>query len=75
MKRTPMTTKSKSRKPRSPKPAQPNDIEESIRRRAYELYRQHGRVDGFAMDDWLQAEGEILGAHKQQKVKAAKGSK
>ena len=37
MKRTPMTTKSKSGKPRSPKPAQPNDIEESIRRRAYLL--------------------------------------
>ena len=75
MKRTPMTTKSKSRKPRSPKPAQPNDIEERIRRRAYELYEQRGRIEGFALDDWLQAEGEILGAQKQQKIKAAKGSK
>ena len=74
MKRTPMTTKSKSRKPRSPKPAQPNDIEESIRRRAYELYEQRGRIEGFALDDWLQAEREILGAQKQRKVKAAKGS-
>ncbi len=74
MKRTPMTTKSKSRKPRSPKPAQPNDIEESIRRRAYELYEQRGRIDGFALDDWLQAEREILGAHKHRKVKAVRGS-
>jgi DUF2934 family protein len=74
MKRTPMTTKSKSRKPRSPKPAQPNDIKESIRRRAYELYEQRGRVEGFALDDWLQAEREILGAQKQRKVKAARGS-
>ena len=64
MKRTPMTIKSKSRKSRSPKAAQPNDIEESIRRRAYELYEQRGRVDGFALDDWLQAEGEILGTAK-----------
>jgi hypothetical protein len=74
MKRTPMTTKSKSRKPRSPKPAQPNDIEESIRRRAYELYEERGRVDGFALDDWLQAEAEILGRQKGQKVKAARGA-
>jgi hypothetical protein len=69
-----MTAKSKSRKPRSPKPAQPNDIEESIRRRAYELYEQRGRVEGFALDDWLQAEGEILGAQKQGRVKAARRS-
>ena len=69
-----MTTKSKSRKPRSPKPAQPSYIEESIRRRAYELYEQRGRVEGFALDDWLQAEGEILGAQKQGRVKAARGS-
>jgi Protein of unknown function (DUF2934) len=75
MKSTPMTTKSKSRKPRSPKPAQPNDTEESIRRRAYELYEQRGRIEGFALDDWLQAEREILGAQKQRKVRAAKGSK
>jgi len=74
MKRTPMTTKSKSRKPHSPKPAQPNDIEESIRRRAYELYEQRGRIEGFALDDWLQAEAEILGKQKGQKVKAARGA-
>jgi hypothetical protein len=69
-----MTAKPKSRKPRSPKPAQPNDIEESIRRRAYELYEQRGRIDGFTLDDWLEAEREILGAQKQPKVKAARGS-
>jgi hypothetical protein len=66
-----MTTKSKSRKPRSPKPAQPNDIEESIRRRAYELYEQRGRIEGFALDDWLQAEREILGAGRPRKAKKA----
>ena len=70
-----MKAKSKSRKPRSPKPAQPNDIKESIRRRAYELYEQRGKVDGFALYDWLQAEREILPVQKQQKVKAPKGSK
>jgi hypothetical protein len=70
-----MTAKSKSGKPRSPKPDFSSDIGERIRQRAYELYQQRGRVEGFALDNWLQAETEILGAQKQQKVKAAKGSK
>jgi len=38
----------------------PGDLEEKIRRRAYELYQQRGRVDGHALDDWLQAQAEIL---------------
>ena len=69
-----MTAKQKSLEPRSLKPNLPNNAEERIRRRAYELYEQSGREDGFALDDWLQAEGEILGAQKQRKVKAARGS-
>ena len=69
-----MRTKSKSRRPRSPKPAQPNDIEECIRRRAFELYEQRGRIDGFALDDWLQAEREILGVQNKRKAKAARSS-
>jgi hypothetical protein len=32
---------------------------EQIRRRAYELYEQRGRQDGFHEQDWLQAESEI----------------
>jgi hypothetical protein len=35
------------------------DFEELIRRRAYELYELRGRVDGFAQEDWLQAEREL----------------
>jgi len=69
-----MTPKSKFREPRSGKANLPSDIEERIRRRAHELYEERGRVDGFALDDWLQAEAEILGAQKQRKGKAAKGS-
>jgi hypothetical protein len=70
-----MTAKSKSREPRSQRTDLPNDIEERIRQRAHVLYEQRGRIEGFALDDWLQAEAEILGAQKQQKVRAAKGSK
>jgi len=51
------------------------ELQERIRRRAHELYEQRGKVDGFALEDWRQAEAEILGAQKQQKVNAAKGSK
>ena len=37
------------------------NIEERIRRRAYELYEERGREEGHALDDWLQAEAEITG--------------
>jgi len=69
-----MTAKAKSREPRSGNLNLPSDTEERIRRRAYEFYEQRGRGDGLALDDWLQAEAEILGMQKGQKVKAAKGA-
>lgn len=33
--------------------------EEAIRQRAYELYERRGRLDGYAVDDWLTAEAEL----------------
>ena len=33
--------------------------EEEIRRRAYELYEERGRQDGFAEEDWIRAEEEV----------------
>jgi len=36
------------------------ESEEQIRRRAYELYEERGRVDGFADQDWQQAEQELV---------------
>jgi hypothetical protein len=36
--------------------------QEQIQLRAYKLYVEHGRKDGLALDDWLQAEAEILGS-------------
>ncbi len=35
------------------------ELQEQIRRRAYELYEQRGKEDGHELDDWLQAESEI----------------
>lgn len=37
------------------------NMEEEVRRRAYELYEQRGRQDGMAEEDWLRAEAEVLG--------------
>jgi hypothetical protein len=31
-----------------------------IAKRAYELHVERGRRDGYALDDWLEAEHEIL---------------
>ena len=35
-----------------------DELEERIRLRAYELYEKRGKRDGYAVDDWLQAEAE-----------------
>jgi len=35
-------------------------LEHEIRIRAYELYKRRGARDGRALDDWLQAEYEVL---------------
>ncbi len=47
----------------------PIEREEQIRRRGYEFYEARGREHGHELDDWLQAEAEILG--KKQKATAA----
>jgi hypothetical protein len=35
-------------------------VERKIELRAYELYDQRGRAEGQALDDWVNAEAEIL---------------
>jgi len=37
-----------------------SDLQEQTRRRAYELYEQRGRAEGHEIDDWLQAESELI---------------
>ena len=39
--------------------AEPKTFEDQIRRRAYELYEDRGREDGYELEDWLRAEEEI----------------
>jgi len=40
-------------------------LEERIRLRAYELYVERGNESGSELDDWVQAEEEVLQAQEQ----------
>lgn len=42
-------------------------IEQRIRVRAYELFEQRGRVEGFDQEDWARAEAEILAKFERGK--------
>lgn len=46
----------------------PFSLEEEIRRRAYELYKQRGPSSGSETDDWLVAEREILGRYQEHRA-------
>jgi hypothetical protein len=45
-------------------------LQEEIARRAYELYEARGYVDGFDVEDWLQAEQDIVGSTPASKAVA-----
>lgn len=36
-----------------------HNVEDDIRKRAYDLYCERGKKDGHALDDWLRAEAEV----------------
>ena len=37
-----------------------HDLRARISERAYALYEEHGREDGHALEDWLEAEQQVL---------------
>lgn len=47
---------------------------EEIRFAAYQLYLERGSLDGFADEDWLQAERELLEGREAQQKARAKGA-
>lgn len=53
-----MQNPSTSNKPKTHQ-SDSTELEEQIRRRAYELYEQRNRTEGHDMDDWLQAKSEL----------------
>lgn len=44
----------------------PINVEEEIRRRAYEIYMQRGCTPGQDHSDWIEAEREIMARYTQQ---------
>ncbi len=46
-----------------------HEVEEHIRRRAYEIYEQRGREEGRHLEHWLQAEQELLGKQSEKRAK------
>jgi hypothetical protein len=48
--------------PPNPSVELPDELEEAVRRRAYEIYEERARsgMESNAEQDWLQAEAEIL---------------
>jgi hypothetical protein len=50
-----------------------SELQEQIRRRAYELYEQGGRSDGHELEDWLQAEWEGLRRRRGQQPHRTSG--
>ena len=44
------------------------EVQEAVSLRAYEIYQSRGCANGCDMDDWLQAENEILGALTEPKA-------
>jgi len=56
-----VTPRSTSEPTRTQSELRAPDIEEQIRRRAYELHEERGNQHGHDVDDWLQAESELIG--------------
>jgi hypothetical protein len=64
-KEPPKRKSSRSIQKQEPAPRQPvspcDDLQARIAQRAYELHAERGYEEGHALDDWLEAEREILG--------------
>jgi hypothetical protein len=56
----PPTRRLEVAKPEPRKNVVPINLEDEIRRRAYELYQQRGSSAGHEAEDWLRAESEVL---------------
>ena len=46
----------------------PVRMQEEVRRRAYEIYQDRGMAPGSDLEDWLQAEEEILQNRRMQRA-------
>ncbi|MGA9390793.1 MAG: DUF2934 domain-containing protein [Candidatus Sulfotelmatobacter sp.] len=65
MKITPEPKKFELHKTESRKNVFPINLEDEIRRRAYELFQQRGVGSGSEAEDWLSAEREVMQRYRQ----------
>ena len=54
--------------PKSDTPTVLIPMEQQIQQRAYELYEQRDRVNGYDLEDWLKAENEIKGTRAKSEA-------
>ena len=57
---------SRARSPQKAPAIRSVPLEERIRERAHEIYLERGGEDGGELDDWLEAEQEILGQERKR---------
>ena len=57
---TPMPSTAQVSHPTGREDFRPPGLEEEIRCRAYQLYEERGKTDGQELEDWIQAEAEIM---------------
>jgi hypothetical protein len=55
-----------AKKPPATVTSEPQELEDRIRARAYQLYEARGRDNGHDLEDWLRAEKEVT----ERKVRA-----
>lgn len=55
-----MATCERIHEPKDNEYQRPAGLEEEIRRRAYQIWEEHGKGDSEALRDWLRAEAEVL---------------
>ena len=60
-------TSSRPFQPADNRPSGDQRIEDEIRIRAYELFEQRGRLEGFHDEDWARAEAEVLAKYRRDK--------
>ena len=67
-----MPSSKKSLSTHSASPSNSHPQHEEIALRAYEFFLQRGCEHGRDLDDWLQAERELLGNHKKKPARRSK---
>ncbi|MET0528409.1 MAG: DUF2934 domain-containing protein [Microvirga sp.] len=69
---TPVRTDSELPNSRTDKDMEPrvDNTEEQVRRRAFELWEEHGRPEGYDEEFWLQAERQLKGGANSSGITA-----